>query len=113
MTKGDAHRKKITQTSEIWRQREVGVNKKKKKERKKKYFEHENTHCLEEIDPKIPHSSPNILEEWVEEIWSKIRKIKSLKLSCVITCDWLMFTEFKHCCDSWGHKESDKTEQLN
>ena len=35
MTKGDAHRKKITQTSEIWRQREVGVNKKKKKKERK------------------------------------------------------------------------------
>lgn len=69
----------------------------KKIERKKKYFEHENTHCLEEIDPQIPQSSPNILEEWVEEICSKIRKIKSLKLNCMVTCDWLMFTELNIC----------------
>ena len=79
-TKGDAHRKKVHETSEIWRQREVGVNLKKEKERKTKYFEHENNHCLDEIDPNIPQSSLNILEEWVEEICSKVRKIKSLKI---------------------------------
>ena len=32
----NAHRKKIHETSEIWRQREVGVNKKKDKKKERK-----------------------------------------------------------------------------